>query len=255
MPKAFLSHSTKNKRLVLHVQKYLSQQFIEAWIDKNDISGGANLWETISAGLRQGGYFIPFLSKEFATSAWCLEELRKAYQYKIKDQVKIIPVRFVGDAENELDLNTAPQIIQDITDLRYVEIDTYNPQTGLQELANAIWKQELVKFYPVEIAEIGGQQLQVIRFEVTTDRLPSSFLQQWDIDPEKFIAQHDSDDKIIKPNIPVALFGKGPNWLFTYLSTPFKNLRDVFVYNSVSKDYICVHSPQKNLLGKVVKVN
>jgi hypothetical protein len=252
MPRVFLSHKSEDKRIVLKIQQYLYQNFIESWVDKQDLPGGAPLWETINSGIHQVKYFMLVLSKNFSKSDWGKEEFSVAYTRKIKGQLKIIPVFLVD--ENKPDLSAFSQEIQTLLEnVKYVEFDLYNQEAGCQAIVDAIWAHESVKFYPLEMIEIQAQKLQLIRFQTATKDLPTSFLQTWDFQIDKFIADHDNDGKLIKPGFPVAFSGAAPNWLITYLTIPFKNLRDVFLFNKASEDYICVHSRKNDMIGKVLK--
>ncbi len=71
-----------------------------------------------------------------------------------------------------------------------------------------------------------------------------------------FLAQDEEnrDNKPIKFNLPIAFYGRSPNWLTTAMAVPLFNKRTIFIYNSPANEYICAYSISKdNMLGKVLK--
>lgn len=257
MPNVFLNHSSKDKQIVLKTQTYLYSCFINSWVDK-DIKPGNNIWDEINSNIQNGRYFMPFISKNYCNSDACMDELANAHARYIKGELKIIPVLLIEP--NELDLTSftddkSKLLNLIIENLKYVEFDIYNKEPGLKNIAEAVWSHECIKFNPIETLDIGSKKLQIIRFQTTTNELPSNYLEEFDFDIESFISKDINDNKLINPNIPVAFNGAAPNWLITFFTIPFKNQRTVFLFNNRSGDYVCVYSLDKdNMLGKTIKV-
>jgi len=257
MPQVFLSHSSKDKRLILKVNEYMQRSLIETWLDVSNIRPGTNIWENINSGIRQNRYFMPFLSTNYCESLPCMDELSKAYGRHVKGEVKLIPILLCDDKESELYSFSSEktEMIKDIIEnIKYVEFDSNNKEQSLKDVIDAIWLHELVRFNPIENIEINGQKLQLLQLQLATKELPSTFLETWGFRIDEFFSDNDKDDKPIKTNIPVAFNGSGPNWLITYLTIPFKNQRTVFVYNNPSKAYFCSYSEDKSMIGKVLPV-
>jgi hypothetical protein len=49
--KIFLSYSTKDEELVRGLEKYISKEMIETWIDHKAIGGGSDLTKAIKKGI------------------------------------------------------------------------------------------------------------------------------------------------------------------------------------------------------------
>ncbi|MBU1087162.1 MAG: toll/interleukin-1 receptor domain-containing protein [Candidatus Omnitrophica bacterium] len=77
MPKAFLSHSSKDKGFVEFVAKQLHQ--INCIYDKETFEEGMKTFEEIEKGLGQSDVFVVFLSESSLTSGWVKAEMDKAY--------------------------------------------------------------------------------------------------------------------------------------------------------------------------------
>lgn len=254
MPKAFLSHSSKDKKIVLEVLDYFEKSLIKTWLDEDEIPGGGKLTEEIIAGIKESRYFLPFISNNFIHSSWCMDEINIAYTSFQKEEKVIIPVLLTE--RDKLELNSLPENKKNFIEslllrTRYVEFDEHDLSKSIRRIADALWKNEKVKFEPIEIKKFNDVEIQLVSFQI--ESLPSDFLKFWDFDINDFIMQKHGKQPIIKRNIPVAFNGKGPNWLFSFLTIPFKNINDVFLYNNVSGDYICVYSLKGDLLGKVLK--
>jgi len=256
MPQAFLNHKEEDKTLVLELFEHFQRSFIECWIDKQDIPVGSELAGEIFRGIGQSSYFLPFISNYYLTSSWCLEELKAAYSNYQKKQIKILPILLEPmnklDLEN-LDPNDKSFLENFLQRYKYIEFDLYNKEKSIKAVADAIWQSEPIAFEPIKTEIVDGFKLQVIRFNIKIPSLPDDFFASWQLDVEKFHEQGSGKNKIIKSDLPVAFNGKAPNWFFCYLSIPFKNLNDVFIFNSTTKGYICAYSKRNEHLGKVLK--
>jgi len=257
MPQAFFSHNNKDKQLVLEVLDHLRQSLVATWIDQQNIPGGGSLIQQIIAGISKSQYFLAFLSNEYLNSDWCWDELEQAYTLHQKGKVKIIPILLVGRAQ--LDLNALADARRNflesiLTRLKYVEFDPQNMPKSLGSVAEALWQNEAIRFEPIRMIKVNGTELQVLEFKIPGSNLPVDFLRHWDLNIEDFIATSPNQQKPIKFDVPVALYGPGPNWLYAFLTLPFKNRNTVFVFNSRTSEYICVYSKSIGIeLGMVLK--
>ncbi|MBW1745785.1 MAG: toll/interleukin-1 receptor domain-containing protein [Deltaproteobacteria bacterium] len=254
----FLSHSNKDNKIVLTIQKHLYKNFIQSWIDRSDIPPGANIWESISSSIRKGRYFMPIISKNYCSSRPCMEELSNAYHRYVKGELKIIPIILIDEKEPDFESFAIDKtnLIKSITEnIKYVAFDVYDESSGLRNVVDAVWAHESIKFSQIEIMEINSIKFQLIKFQTNVSKLPSDFLMDWGFNIEDFISEGDNDKKLIKPLLPVAFNGAAPNWLISFLTIPFKNQRTVFLFNNRTGDYICVYSLDKDkMIGQSLKV-
>ncbi len=256
MPQAFLSHNHKEKSLVLEIFEHLQNCFIECWLDKQDIPVGSELAGEIFHGIGHSSYFLPFISNNYLASSWCLDELKAAYSTYQKNKIKILPVIIESRAKLQLEelQPTDKSFVENLLQrYKYIEFDIYDREKSIKEITEAIWQNEPIAFEPIKAEMIGGVKLQVIRFQARLADLPDDFLSQWQLDLERFHEQGSGKVKIIKSDFAVAFNGKAPNWLYCYFSVPFKNLNDVYIFNSRTNGYICIYSKRKDSLGKVLK--
>ena len=86
--KIFLSHSSKDKKLVAKVHEILSPSL--AWFDKVDIEIGESIPSKINEGLEMATHFILFWSKNAMDSRWVRAELNAAFVKTMSDKCKII---------------------------------------------------------------------------------------------------------------------------------------------------------------------
>lgn len=257
MPQAFLSHSTKDKQLVLKVRDHLENSLVYTWIDQSNIPGGGSLIQSIMQGIGKSKYFLAFLSNDYLQSNWCFDELEQAYGLHQDGKVTIIPILL--ESQDQLDLKSLSDPRRVFWEtvfkrIKYVEFDRYNVAQSLDTVAEAFWHNELIRFEPVRMIKVNGTELQVVEFKIPGNNLPVDFLRHWDLKIEDFIATSTNEQKPIKFDMPVALYGPGPNWLYSFLTLPFKNRNTVFVFNSRTSEYICVYSKSASIeLGTVLK--
>ena len=258
MPRVFLSHNKKDKTIVKKVGGYLSRCLLKVWLDESEMPGGAHLSSEITKGIHGSNYFLPFISKNYFKSDWCFTELRKASNYAVENKIKILPVLL--EPMELLKLDDLPSdkrvIYSDLfKDLKYLEIDKYNQELGIKRIAESVWQSEPVRFKYIEEKTIDQVTLQIISFDIDND-LPTTLLQTWDFSIMDFLAQDEEnrDNKPIKFNLPVAFYGRSPNWLTASMTVPLFNKRSIFIYNSPANEYICAYSISKdNMPGKVLK--
>ena len=261
MPQVFLSHSFKDKKIVLKIRDAFANSLISPWIDEGQIPGGSRLIDKIASGIGKSKYFAFFVSNHYLTSKWCMDELYRAYSFYQQGALVLFPVLLEemdklcwDDLSEEQCIFLRPLLNQ----IKYVSFDPYDEAGSIARLLNDFWMNEKVRFEPIAIETIEGKKIQVIRLSVDkgvdNKGLPTDFLETWDLRIEDFFAGNATHPAVILPDLPVAFFGGAPNWLLAYLLIPFKNQRTVYVYNNTTKDYICVFSlPADHALGDVLK--
>lgn len=93
--KVFISHSSEDKLFVRKLKKDLSLNYINTWIDEDEILLGDSLLDKLTNSIRSSTHFMIILSPNSVKSDWVKLELDNAFQY-IEDEtlVKIIPIHY-----------------------------------------------------------------------------------------------------------------------------------------------------------------
>src|SRR5687768_10326324 len=100
--KTFLSHSSKDKKLVLEIARFLKDRGV--WLDLWDMEAGDSLSEKIEKGIDDAKNFVIILSKNSIESSWVKYELNMAIiKFLSNENYKIIAVR-IDDVEVPLRL-------------------------------------------------------------------------------------------------------------------------------------------------------
>lgn len=260
MTQVFLNHKTEEKKIVLSVKEHLTDCLIKSWVDSDDMHGGVKLSTSILEGIATSRYFVAFISYRYVRSNWCMRELEEADRYALDNKVTIVPVLLNSRDELKLDELASPQrVLLDsiLSRYKWIAYNEFDPIKSAIEIADAIGKHEGIKFAPVVRKTIGGVDLQLIQFQVIANNgsLPTDMLCRWSLNIEPdFLAYAEGDKKPLRAGKPVAISGKGPNWLYAYLTVPFKNLCPVYVFNQWSNEYICVYDiGSARQLGSVLK--
>jgi hypothetical protein len=244
MHKVFLSHKTEEKSIVLKIKARLDKYLVKSWIDQEMIQVGDHLHQTIKPAIDASEIVVIFFSAKFVTSNWCIEEMEFAYNKR----KRIIPV-IIGDID-QIKKNNNSILETILMNNRYFNIDEFDLDNTADVIASAIQSNEEVKIKPIELLTIDGITVQHIAFEHNI--LPDDLLKTWKLDIQSFIAADRNDSKPISTAYPVALSGFRPQWLVSYVSIPFFNKRDVFIYNFQSEVFICVYALQDKNLGRTL---
>ena len=253
MPKIFLSHSSKDNTLVGQVYQKLRNAFLHPYLDEEQLTFGSNLFNDIYVEIENCDIFIAFISPNY-TSDWCIRELESAMEFDKKK--KILPVIIMQGEQDDgkWALEMAP-IIR-ITLRRFSAARLFpskNLDTICQGLIKSAWAEQ-----PIRLAEMqhltfqaANTALQVITFEMD-DYVKAEILKNWNFNLNDFIAT--ASDNVIKKGVPVGFVGKGPNRLYTFLSIPLANNRDIFVYNEHTYEFVCVYTKRisDNYIGKTI---
>ncbi len=92
-PKAFVSHTSKDKHFVEQFAWDLRQFGIDVWYDEWEIAAGDSIVEKVFAGLDASDNLIVVLSTASVTSRWVNEELSVALMRRLSEaNIRIIPV-------------------------------------------------------------------------------------------------------------------------------------------------------------------
>ncbi len=90
--KAFISHSTKDRRFANKLSDTLGKYDIKAFVSGKHIKGGEEWRERIRTELHGMHFFIAMHTDNFSNSLWCQQETGLALAKKIR--VEIIPINF-----------------------------------------------------------------------------------------------------------------------------------------------------------------
>lgn len=97
--KIFLSYSTKDEQIVRGLEKYISKEMIETWIDHKAIGGGSDLSRAIRKGINKSDIYFLFISQNSLDSNWVDKEIKWAMQREEKLKYEfIVPVLLESEA-------------------------------------------------------------------------------------------------------------------------------------------------------------
>lgn len=102
--KAFLSHSSKDKSLVIKVHEALEPR--ATWLDRAEIEWGDVFLEKITQGIQQASDFVLFWSAEAAASGWVRHELNMAFILMMRE--KALRLRIILLDKTPLPLHIQP---------------------------------------------------------------------------------------------------------------------------------------------------
>ncbi|MFX0101021.1 MAG: toll/interleukin-1 receptor domain-containing protein, partial [Candidatus Hodarchaeota archaeon] len=98
-PMIFLSHSSKDKDFARKLEKELSANNIQVWIDEKDIRGGQPIPSKVLEGLAKTDLFIIIISKNSNTSKWVNFELQYMFNRQMKENRTIILPVYLEDCK------------------------------------------------------------------------------------------------------------------------------------------------------------
>jgi len=88
----FISHSTKDDRVVADIRKALERLGVEVWTDSQRMAGGDLLTPTVQDAISQASHVLAILSANAVNSPWVRKEIDHALELK----KKVIPVMLPG---------------------------------------------------------------------------------------------------------------------------------------------------------------
>lgn len=89
---AFVSHFSGDKPFATRLSGQLSNRELNVWVDEFQIDIGDSISDKIQEALKNSYTFIIVLSPEALERPWVKEELRAAYNLRLADELKILPV-------------------------------------------------------------------------------------------------------------------------------------------------------------------
>ena len=116
-PRVFLSHSSKDKKIVDIIFNEFQKSEISAWYDKYQIEPGDSITDRINEGLDKSDIGIICISKNFlnSTSGWTKNELNYFVQRRMHNPNKTLILNF------DVPHNELPPLVQDFKYIDYKE--------------------------------------------------------------------------------------------------------------------------------------
>lgn len=93
--KVFISHSSNEKKKIKELIPYLNGENHPVWIDEYSIGVGESLEEQIKNGIIESHIILFWVTKDFLSSQWCLDEIKWALEnqkkavYFVESDIKI----------------------------------------------------------------------------------------------------------------------------------------------------------------------
>lgn len=117
-PKVFLSHSSKDKKIIDKIFNEFQKNGIHAWYDKYQIEPGDSITEKINQGLDESDIGIICISNNFldSTSGWTKNELNYFIQRRMHDPSKYFIIINFDVPHDKL-----PSLIQDYKYINFGE--------------------------------------------------------------------------------------------------------------------------------------
>ena len=95
MKKVFISHSSNDKPFVRKLKRDLNLNYIDTWVDEDEMFPGDSLIEKLSFGLKESTHFLIVLSPFSIQSEWVKLELENALAQVEQSTIeKIIPILY-----------------------------------------------------------------------------------------------------------------------------------------------------------------
>lgn len=93
--KVFISHSSKDKPFVRKLKRDLELNYIESWLDEDELLPGDSLIEKLNSALKSSTHLMIILSPNSVKSDWVKYELENALKYVEEETLsKIIPIHY-----------------------------------------------------------------------------------------------------------------------------------------------------------------
>lgn len=91
------------KNIISHLHKELVRQGIRTFKDDETLETGDRFPERLREAINTSRFAIVVISKNYATSRWCLEELRMIMKLELDKKIVVIPVFYdvdISDVRN-----------------------------------------------------------------------------------------------------------------------------------------------------------
>ena len=246
MSRVFVSHKWEEKIDAKKLKAYLESCFISCWLDESNLQAGGVLTNEILKAINESQCLMAMVSERYLDSPYCKLEFDYAFHQMTKHNYKII-ILTLGDRQQLIEKAKQKGLLQLVFLLEgdnCKPLNQYDSNPVFQSVASAITQNDAIKFNALKNQTIDGQQLQII--EIIAPNVPTDIFKTLDLAIEDYISIYDTDNKLIKRNIPVALFGRTAAWVYAHIAMSFYNKCDVFIFNSNSNDYICIYSLKSN---------
>ncbi len=247
MPTAFLSYAREDAEIVSQTYSGLRARFIDAWIDQENLPRTGGLHRNILEALQNSKYVVLFISKNFITSDYCKHEVDQTITNNIQGKSSNIVV-LLDSIDNIKKHNNCYSTIHSIIDNNNcILFDPNNPDIIINEVATAINQKKGFGFNKIALKKISDIEFYEITFDIFNTKdgkkfLPENFLEKNKVDICSFITEYENNTKNSSHALPVAFNGPIPNWLLINMTLPFLNRRSIFIYNAMSKKYICANA-------------
>ncbi len=123
----FISYTHKDAEFAARLERDLKIRGLHVWRDQNEIAIGDSFSKGIQEGLKDSYTFALILSQEALSRPWVREELNAAYNLRLAEELKILPVLY-KDCE-------IPPFLIDYKYADFREEKRYTEQLGLLERA------------------------------------------------------------------------------------------------------------------------
>ena len=92
--KAFLSHSSKDKKIAREIADAICVRGGEVWLDERELSVGSQLASALSMALGQIDTFIILVTENSVGSPWVKYEIDQVMPLVVERSIRIIPIQF-----------------------------------------------------------------------------------------------------------------------------------------------------------------
>lgn len=94
MPKVFLSHSSKDKRLAARIARDLESYSIGVWFDDQEMKVGDSITGRVQQGLHEADFVVVLLTRNSLESGWVEKEWQSKIGHEAAQRsVKVLPVK------------------------------------------------------------------------------------------------------------------------------------------------------------------
>lgn len=100
-PKLFLSHSSKDKEIVLRLATDLENSGIRVWLDRWELQAGDSIIDKISEGIGISDYLAVFLSPTSLKSEWVRKEVNAGLMKELERKSVSVIVALLPNCHNE----------------------------------------------------------------------------------------------------------------------------------------------------------
>ena len=122
--KIFLSHSSKDKKIVKRIKEDLSSHGYKTWLDDEDIPFGSSIVEQIEKGLTECNILIVFLSLNSVLSKWMQSEWQVQFFRQVNEsKTRILPILLTNC--------TIPPLLSNIRYLDFRQHDVYEDNLSI----------------------------------------------------------------------------------------------------------------------------